>query len=193
MLERIPQSFRPILATVNPAAYVSVYHSSANSVMTHSYIRITGLTLLGMTSCLASPLSTQRLAAQPANPARCQASVARAINRLNNVSNVQVQGRLQQSNLSQYYEDAPPQRPTGYFLYVAGNGDATVMRSTQFLTAISQDILRQCSDVGLVTISVYRTDWSRAFGVLKDGQVQEFRCIEPGIKPKSKWGEVVCP
>jgi hypothetical protein len=56
--------------------------------------------------------------------------------------------------------------------------------------SIATRIIKNCSQVGLVTYSVYRTDGGSLFGLV-NGQVIEFPCQEDQRQP-ARWGENLC-
>lgn len=123
--------------------------------------------------------------------AQCNRAVLRAKNRLEQVKNVQVD-RMRRYSLREIYSDAPADRPFSYGFGIRGNGADAVMNSPKFLTALTREIVSGCSDVSAVSFNVSESDWMVRYGLLKNGNVGEFTCLdpEPGLRPK--WGTLIC-
>jgi hypothetical protein len=55
--------------------------------------------------------------------------------------------------------------------------------------AIAQKVVKNCSQVGLVSFNLYESDWVNMYGI-KNGKVQPFTCREMGST--LTWGQYGC-
>ncbi len=58
--------------------------------------------------------------------------------------------------------------------------------------SITTRVIKNCTQIALVSFGVYQTDGGSAYG-LKNGRIIQFACREPGEGRKLVWGEVYCP
>jgi hypothetical protein len=90
-----------------------------------------------------------------------------------------------------------PNHPSGRSLFVRivldGNAADSVMLSPVLQKAISSEIISSCGSVGAVTFGRYRTDWSSTFGLMPNGTIKQFECVDPDPdRDKLSWGQQVC-
>lgn len=90
-----------------------------------------------------------------------------------------------------------PNHPSGRSLFVGivldGNAADSVMLSPVLQKAISSEIISSCGSVGAVTFGRYRTDWSSTFGLMPNGTIKQFECVDPDPdRDKLSWGQLVC-
>lgn len=91
------------------------------------------------------------------------------------------------------YSNHPNGRPLSVAIIVDGNAADSVMSSPVFQKAIISEIIKSCGSVGAVTFGRRRTDWSITFGVMSDGAIKGFECIDPGPGVnKLSWGQQIC-
>lgn len=91
------------------------------------------------------------------------------------------------------YPDHPNGRPIIILLEVDGNAAEEVMASPVFQKAIASEIIKSCNSVGAVTFIRYQTHWVSTVGLMKDGSIQYFECIEYDPEGGSpSWGQERC-
>jgi|GEM_PF-2205521 len=66
--------------------------------------------------------------------------------------------------------------------------------SPQLMTMISKDVIEHCETVSKVSFNLDQTDWEDTYGLLGQGRVGEFRCVEPGRGSGASlaWGYNTC-
>jgi hypothetical protein len=94
---------------------------------------------------------------------------------------------------SQTYPDYPDGRPKIVHISLDGKAASSVMESPVLQKAISSEIISSCGSVGAVTFGRYRTDWSSTFGLMPNGTIKQFECVDPDPdRDKLSWGQLVC-
>ena len=94
---------------------------------------------------------------------------------------------------SELYSDHPDSRPKIIWLEVDGNAADSVMESPVLQKAIASQIIKSCNRVGAVTFIRYQTGWSSTVGLMRDGSIQNFECIEHDPEKGSpSWGQNWC-
>lgn len=127
----------------------------------------------------------------------CLAPVYRVKSRFDKVAGVKVQRSkteliqdlYEEENL--YEEGAPTNKPKHVSIFIRGNQPETIMQSKSMLQYASQEILNQCDGVGLLTIGVWGSGYVQRYGWV-DGDIQPFRCRQPGLNTNLQWGEQFC-
>jgi|GEM_PF-4436416 len=91
------------------------------------------------------------------------------------------------------YANPPSDRPNAITIAIEGEAVETLMGDTALQQSISEDILSNCPDVGLVKVGVWRSSYSAISGWV-DGEPQSFRCTDLGLVSDQKlpWGERYC-
>jgi hypothetical protein len=84
------------------------------------------------------------------------------------------------------YKSYPEGRRLEYVMGIGGSGAVDVLRSPVFLRSIADDIISQCRDIGLFSIGLDRSEISRSYGIMYDGSVKEFQCIEDAFDPRTR-------
>lgn len=95
-------------------------------------------------------------------------------------------------NISRDYQRYPRNRPFHYLFVLRGAATESVLRSGQFLTLLSRNIVTNCSDISKVTFGLDETDYLRTFGLISKNQVDAFECVDPTAYNKLPWGYAVC-
>jgi hypothetical protein len=95
------------------------------------------------------------------------------------------------------YSEVYPNHPKGRSLFVKiivdGNAADSVMSSPVFQKAIASEIIKSCGSVGAVTFGRQATDWTITFGIMPDGTIKGFECIDPAPDAdKPRWGQQIC-
>jgi hypothetical protein len=94
---------------------------------------------------------------------------------------------------SQTYPDHPDGRPNIVQIILDGKAANSVMESPVLKKAIASEIISSCGSVGAVTFGRYRTDWSSTFGLMSNGTIKQFECVDPDPeRDKLSWGQLVC-
>ena len=111
------------------------------------------------------------------------------------VENRNVKLKFEVTDISKYEKDYPANRPLGFAFYFSGWATGDIMNSPQFLKIATTRIIRNCPNVAQVNFGEYQTDWSITVGLMHDGDIKRFKCVNPNdftVSPKLKWGETVC-
>ncbi len=94
---------------------------------------------------------------------------------------------------SETYPNHPSGRPLFVTIIVDGNAADSVMLSPAFQKAIASEIIESCGSVGAVTFGKQATDWSITLGVMSDGRIEGFKCIDPDPEvDRIPWGQQIC-
>lgn len=142
--------------------------------------------LLGLTP----PLQAQEMVSPPVTPS-CTATLTNAQKRLE--SGRQLKVGVTSNDVTQSYADHPSNRPFEYTFVLRGPANRAVMHSPKFIATIATDVIQACETVSLVTFVVADTDHMYLLGLMPNGQVEAFDCLEPTrIGKRPAWGQVVC-
>jgi len=151
--------------------------------------------------CLSLWVQTMLLAVQAtpsaqASPAQaqsgsCKTTLLAVRSRLAQIKNVTVT-HVDQFDRSKLYSDFPVGRPMSYNFRLKGRGAEAVMQSPKFLAGLSQRLITDCASVGAAQYGVDETDWYLTFGLMPNGQIKAFECVEPAPELKLKWGYQIC-
>jgi hypothetical protein len=94
---------------------------------------------------------------------------------------------------SQTYPDHPDGRPQIVRIRLDGKAADEVMNSPVFQKAIASEIINSCGSVGAVNFQRNQTDWSSTFGLMPNGTIKQFECVEPGPgRNRVSWGQESC-
>jgi len=97
------------------------------------------------------------------------------------------------ANYSEVYPNHPSGRPLFVTILLEGTAVESVMSSPVFQKAIASEIIKSCGSVGAVMFGARETDWSITFGIMSDGTIKGFECIDfnpDGNEPL--WGQQIC-
>jgi len=139
----------------------------------------------------AATLPAQAVPVSEAEGASCNAALATVRSRLAQVKDVSVT-HVDQFNRANLYSDFPPGRPMSYSFRLKGRGAETVMHSPKLLMKLSQRLMTNCASVGAVQYGVDETDWYTTFGLMPNGKIMAFACVDPAPGLKLKWGYQIC-
>ncbi len=121
----------------------------------------------------------------------CETAIADGRSRIERGRDITVMTDIE--NHSEIYPDHPNGRPLFVTIIVDGNAADSVMLSPVFQKAITSEIIKSCGSVGAVTFGRQRTDWSITFGIMSDGTIKSFECIDPDPEAdKPLWGQQIC-
>lgn len=96
---------------------------------------------------------------------------------------------------SERYPAHPPGRPTMIMVVVDGREADSIMVSPVFQKAIASEIIQSCTSVGAVTFGQYQTGWTSTVGLMAEGSIQHFECLDDyGEQGPSQvsWGQEWC-
>lgn len=153
------------------------------------YKLFVGLSALSLSYISTFPVSaTESLENQ-----KCISETRRVAQKL--VENKNVRLRFDVKNISKYEKDYPYNRPLSLQFSFEGNAAADIMNSPQFLQIATKRIVNNCTNISQVVFGEYATDWSTTIGLMHDGSVKEFKCVNPNnltVSSELKWGETIC-
>jgi hypothetical protein len=159
-------------------------------------VKIVALTLSVLPIVLMAPfamLSASPATAQPSlSSATCSIALRDAQNRITQGRNVRTVAY--EVDMTGWYTNAPAERPDGYIFALGGPAAESILNSTQFMQAISADIIGRCPSVSLVKFTLEDTDWVVAYGLTALGRVSLFECVEMREEAyvPPEWGTEVC-
>lgn len=124
---------------------------------------------------------------------QCRASVQLAKSKIEKNKNVKVGEIIPNIPLNDVYSDYPKNRPFKYGFALDGSATKNILKSPKLLLPIATDIIKNCQSVSMVSFRVYgayRADTapSAAFGLMKDGKVKQWQCIDPPPN-RFRWGQ----
>ena len=126
----------------------------------------------------------------PADTAQCRSALLKGKSKIENLKTKVV--RI--SRFKHSYDDSPTNKPLAYTFAMTGPATQSVMLSKNFLTDISNNIVSTCPSVSLLIFGFDMSDYSVTLGLMNNGKVQQFSCIEArreNITP-IRWGQVIC-
>jgi len=101
---------------------------------------------------------------------------------------------LVRSDISNVSVDAPKGRTNLYVFAMEGSAVASLLRSSQVLTAAAREVIQGCDQIGLVSFGLDQTDDVGSYGLFPDGRIRPFRCVEPDANRRQiQWGQTFCP
>ncbi len=144
--------------------------------------------------CLAVlPLTTSLLPILPAqanSEQDCLSTIAAVKQKLQGNRNLDMIARS--SNLSKSWQDHPKGRPIEYFFGFRGPAGEAIMNSGRLQQNLANQIIKDCSNISMVKFGIRNSGWVHTYGLMPNGKVQLFECLEPGRGVKPKWGQIIC-
>jgi hypothetical protein len=126
----------------------------------------------------------------------CEVALLNAKRRIEQGRNITVITTVTDGTLSdgsKRYPDHPDGRPTIIWLEVNGSAADSVMASPVFQRAIASEIIKSCNSVGAVTFIRYQTGWISTVGLMRDGSIQNFECVDyDPERGNPSWGQERC-
>ena len=91
------------------------------------------------------------------------------------------------------YLDHPAGRPQHIILAINSRAGGKMPAAVVMLST-AKNIINNCDSVGLVTIGIDESGALDEFGIMRNGEVRAFECIEPDIRsPRTlPWGQRFC-
>lgn len=139
------------------------------------------------------PLITNFISALPAqanSEQQCLAKIANAQQKLQGSLNVDIITKI--DDLSKYRNDHPKGRPMSYTFGFKGPAAETLMKSVLLQQSIVNQIIAKCPSFSVVRFGYWNSGWVHTYGLMPNGNIQPFECVEPDIGNKLKWGQVFC-
>ena len=152
--------------------------------------RLIGLNLarsLSLTSLSSSPI------AQAQTPSTTCSTTLKAIQtKLKEKPNLEIVSVTQQ-DIGDLYPDRPRDRPDWYVFALRGRQANTILNSAQFMNTLATQLIRNCPNVSLVTFGVANSGNTVLWGLMPNGTVQPFECLEPRRDmSRPAWGKTIC-
>lgn len=148
---------------------------------------VTGLIAVDALLFVALPLQAKEVKGK----IDCTATIAAAQNHLEAGRNVEV--TIRSSDISESYPDHPKSRSFNYKFLLSKEASESIMNSSNLIKSIANKIINNCRSVGSVTFGINQTGWSQSIGLMPDGKVKFFECLEPNESSKElSWGQEYC-
>jgi hypothetical protein len=145
--------------------------------------------------------SQPRSVSQPTQSQNCSGALEATRRQLASAKNMQGV-YFRQDDVSRQYPDYPDNRSQTYLFVMEGHQAASnVMNSPALLTDLAQNIISNCSDVGLVSFGPANSGWIERVGLINNDRVGVFQCVNtdlPGRRryrsrlPRVSWGQQFC-
>jgi hypothetical protein len=139
----------------------------------------------------------QSTQSQPTQSQSCPDAVEATRHRLASIKKIK-KVEFSQHDISETYPDHPNNRSQRYWFAMKGD-ISSLMNSPTLMTDLTQNIISNCSDVGMVSFSPIQSDWIADVGLLTNGRVGLFKCIpgfdrrRPNRRPQQPtWGQQAC-
>jgi hypothetical protein len=158
----------------------------------HSSLKTIAFTIACSSSLFFAPSSI----AQTTPPNSCSGAIQAGKKRLENIRNIQSVS-VKQYDIASRYPDHPIGRSQRYIYSMKGPAVDSVMGSPKLMASIAQSIIKKCETVGSVTFALASSGWGISAGILSDGRIEVFKCLEHPdprleIKREIPWGEEYC-
>lgn len=146
----------------------------------------TGLVTLNSLLFLAMPLQAQEIKEKK----DCTATISKAQRIIEAGRSIQVLFSTQ--DISELYPDHPVNRPYRYVFTMQGSANRSILSSPKFMKSIATNIINQCNSISLVTFGLYASDVDSSIGLMPNGSVNFFDCLEAGTGRGVTWGQAIC-
>lgn len=152
--------------------------------------------LIGLNLCIAfspTPLSFIQPAHAGDASLSCQATLRSVQAKLKRQPNLNVIS-INQRDLFQSHPNYPQGRPKEYVIALGGSQASNFLKSRQLMTTLATQIIRNCETVSLVTFGTANSGDVVNLGLMPNGSIQIFECLEPGRDSPDRrvWGKVFC-
>jgi hypothetical protein len=136
------------------------------------------------------------IAASPSLSAKeCDQAIAATRSRLQKIDQIKLVGLIK-SNISQPGDKSfLLNRSQDISFQLGGPGGTNVMNSPKIMKAFSTELIAHCQSVASVSFGIAGTDWSQTYGIMKNGTVQLFKCVDASrdtVNIKLAWGTRIC-
>jgi hypothetical protein len=158
----------------------------------HTRSSITSLLLLSCQSLgLIAFLPGEKAAHAYTRYSSCDSAISASARKLNSFRNTTlVRTQIQESHYT--VSDGRPQERSQDVMYpLTGRGVSAVLGSRKMLATLSENVLRNCSNVASVTFGVDATDGLLRFGILSN-KIQYFDCHQEPGRSRAPYGKINC-
>jgi hypothetical protein len=121
----------------------------------------------------------------------CQDAVQSVRSQIQTGRNLEILPTIKR-NVSTGYSDAPIGRPDEYVIPLRGAESLNILNSPQMMTTLARRIISQCDNASLVTFGIANSGNIVSLGLMPNGSISVFNCIEPGLGLRPRWGQIVC-
>lgn len=131
--------------------------------------------------------------AQSKEPASCSAALQNVQAQLKAKTNLEIVS-VTKRNVTETYPDHPKGRPDWYVFSLRGRQAENLLNSPRFMTTLASQIIRSCENTSLVMFGFANSGYTVLLGLMPDGSVQPFECLEPGRGSSNRpaWGKTIC-
>jgi hypothetical protein len=163
-------------------------------ILHKTIIKVLAIITTGFLDIFTFTLTPKAISQETIQP--CEVAMLNATKRIKQGRDITVITTVTDGTLSdgsKRYPDHPDGRPTIIWLEVDGSAADSVMASPVFQRAIASEIIKSCNSVGAVTFIRYQTGWASTVGLMRDGSIQNFECVnhDPG-RGSPSWGQDWC-
>jgi hypothetical protein len=121
----------------------------------------------------------------------CETAIANGTGRIEQGRDITLTTDI--ADRSEIYSNPPSDRHLFVTIVVDGEAANSVMLSPVFQKAIASEIIKSCDSIGAVTFGRQATDWSATFGIMSDGTIKDFECVDPDPEVnRIPWGQQIC-
>ena len=150
-------------------------------------------------SAQASPQNLPSVELKQVTPTQkkilCQVAIARAKTTFEKVK-MKVILTSQYKQVSSGRNDYPETRPLGFvFRYIPNGNYQNYDKSNAWQKKIASDIISNCESISSVMFGIHKTDEQVEYGLMKNGKVETFECIDPyqfRERITVRWGQRAC-
>lgn len=133
------------------------------------------------------------IAANNATQSSCEGALAYTKNKLLGANAVVVNVDKRNHN----YTDPPENRHLAYGVWLTGAGVTNILNSPVLLRNLTAKMVKSCRSVGMVRFGLYKSDYGVTLGILSNGMIAQFKCIDAGLLLGKKlqslpWGTEAC-
>lgn len=96
--------------------------------------------------------------------------------------------------VTEAYPDHPNGRPDWYVFSLRGRSAESLLNSPRLMTTLASQIIRNCETTSLVLFGLANSGYTALLGLMPDGSIQPFECLEPGRGASNRpaWGKTIC-
>ncbi|NET62721.1 MAG: hypothetical protein F6K47_43525 [Symploca sp. SIO2E6] len=153
-------------------------------------LSLCGLLTFNSVTCQAYVEDTGRVNA--ATSSSCQVALQAVRAKLKELPNLEI-ASFAKRDISKAYSDYPKERPDRYSIDMRGNQVVNLLNSPQLMTTLATQIIDNCKTVSSVSFGLANTDYGVLLGLMPNGTVQKFECLEPGqARGELVWGRTYC-
>jgi hypothetical protein len=157
--------------------------------MLYSFLTVISISI----ACSSTLFLSLPSIAQTSPSNACSEALQAGKNRIKSIKNIQ-SVNIKQYDIALRYPDHPIGRSQRYIYSMKGPAVDSVMGSPKFMTSIAESIIKKCDTVGSVTFGLANSGWGISAGMLSNGRIAVFKCLEHSLQENSRklaWGEEI--